>query len=43
MKVQASFNRLAALPADLARLPRLEMLRVAVCNIAEAPPSSVTG
>jgi len=38
VKVQASFNRLRALPRELARLPRLEMLRVAVCDIAEAGP-----
>lgn len=35
VKLQASFNRLAALPPELGRLPRLEMLRVAVCDIAE--------
>jgi len=38
VKVQASFNRLRGLPRELARLPRLEMLRVAVCDIAEAGP-----
>jgi hypothetical protein len=40
VKVQASFNRLRALPSALARLPRLEMLRAAVCDIAEAGPAA---
>ena len=35
--VQASFNPLRALPAELGRLPNLEMIRVASCNIAEVP------
>lgn len=34
---QASFNRLRGLPAELGRLPRLEMLRVASCEIEEVP------
>ena len=35
MKLQASFNRLGSLPRQLCALPRLELMRVAVNNIAE--------
>jgi hypothetical protein len=34
---QASFNRLTRLPPCLLHLPRLELLRVAVCAIRELP------
>ncbi len=35
--LQASFNRLKSLPAELGRLSNLEMLRVASCEIREVP------
>lgn len=40
VKLQASFNRLASLPPQLASLPRLELMRVAVNCLPEVtiPP-----
>eukprot|EP00198_Chlamydomonas_reinhardtii_P007110 XP_001696446.1 predicted protein [Chlamydomonas reinhardtii] len=38
VKLQASFNAFRALPACLLHLPRLELLRVAVCDIKSLPP-----
>lgn len=38
VKLQASFNAFTAVPACLLHLPRLELLRVAVCAIATLPP-----
>ncbi len=35
---QASFNRLTSLPGSLAALPRLELCRVACCDIGSLPP-----
>lgn len=37
--MQASFNRLTSLPDSLAALPRLELCRVACCDIATLPDS----
>jgi hypothetical protein len=37
VKLQASFNRLKLLPAELGSLPRLEMVRVASCQIEAVP------
>lgn len=39
VKLQASFNRFTHLPADLLRLPRLELMRVAVCQLEHLPPA----
>lgn len=35
--MQASFNRLIALPEGLGSLPRLELVRVACCNVQRLP------
>lgn len=40
VKVQASFNRLTSLPPDIWHMPRLEMLRVAVCDLTYLAPGS---
>ncbi|GLI66354.1 hypothetical protein VaNZ11_010126 [Volvox africanus] len=37
VKIQASFNAFTALPACLLHLPKLELLRVAVCGIRTLP------
>ncbi|KAG2439459.1 hypothetical protein HXX76_004814 [Chlamydomonas incerta] len=38
VKLQASFNAFTNLPTCLLHLPRLELLRVAVCSIQSLPP-----
>lgn len=43
VKLQASFNRFTALPEGLLRLPHLEMMRVAVCDIRSLPPGLQAG
>ncbi len=37
VKLQASFNSLTHLPPDLLQLPRLELMRVAVCAMDSLP------
>lgn len=37
LDVQASFNRLTALPEGLGSLPRLELVRAACCNVQRLP------